>query len=401
MLCQLSIINASQKTRVKIIDILSPPVTVGIITSQNIEKFSDIAKKDPELLPVITLGKTNDGKLYALNHHDVILGCKKAGPSIITEINVEIKENCTGSDDILIKHVREITSNELFNPVSIYETIDFLEEKMQKNRKDILELLHLNRTIYEKLILSGINNHISEESVKRLQKITASLSARNLLSSMIAVPPYVLSKISRLESVKQQLLILDEIQYDLEHMSDGKFAWHTSEQLDHMIKSNRQEENHEENKREESIVAITTKTKDVGKNEKKSKSTKEEKQNQTKTNQPVNKETETIKKSIPNMIIIPNQKTGKPQILVNKRTGAVSQIEKSDNNSIIKTTSVGIKSLYSIPFDVTKHLEFDDEEYDNTIRHKNFENVRDLEKFLKMFPTSNGQSKLTLFWSSA
>ncbi|WP_316504781.1 hypothetical protein [Nitrosopumilus sp.] len=398
----MSIISSSQKTKVKIIDILSPPVAVGIITSPNIEKFSDIAKKDPELLPVIALAKTNDGKLYALNHHDVILGCKKAGPGVITEIHVEIiPENCMGSDDILIKHVREITSNELFNPISIYETIDFLEEKMQKNRKDILELLHLNGTIYEKLILSGINNHISEESVQRLQKITASLSARNLLPSMIVVPPYVLSKISRLESVKEQLLILDEIQYDLEHMSDSRFAWHTPEQIDHMIKSNRQEASHEENKREESTVATPTKTKDVGKNEKKSKSTKEEKQNQTKTHQPVNKETETIKKSIPNMIIIPDQKTGKPQMLVNKRTCTVSQIEKSDNHSIIKTTSVGTKSLYSIPFDVTRHLEFDDDEYDNTIRHKNFENVRDLQKFLKMFPTSNGQSKLTLFWSSA
>ena len=381
---------------------MSPPVTVGIATSQNIEKFSDMAKKDPELLPVITLGKTNDGKLYALNHHDVILGCKKAGPNVITEINVEIiQDNCIGSDDILIKHVREITSNEMFNPISIYETIDFLEEKMQKNRKDILELLHLNGTIYEKLILSGINNHISEESVQRLQKITTRLSTRNLLPSMIVVPPYVLSKISRLESVKEQLLILDEIQYDLEQMSDGRFAWHTPEQLDHMIKSNRQEASHEEYKREKSIVATPTKTKDIGKNEKKLKSAKEDKQNQTKTNLPENKETEIIKKSIPNMIVIPDQKTGKPQMLVNKRTGRVSQIEKSDNHSIIKTASVGTKSLYSIPLDVTRHLEFDGEEYDNTIRHKNFENVQDLQKFLKMFPASNAQHKLTLFWSSA
>lgn len=399
MLCKLSIIT-SQKTRVKLIDILSPPVSVGIITNQNIEKFAEIAKKDPELLPVVTLGTTNDGKLYALNHHDVLLGCKKVGPSTITEINVEIKENCIGSDDVLIKHVRKIISNELFNPISIYDVVDFLEEKIQKSRKEILELIHLNGTIYEKLILSGINNHISEESVQRLQNITSSLSARNLLPSMIAVPPYVLSKISRLESSEQQILILDEIQYDLKHMNDGKFAWHTPEQIDHMIKSNRQEASHEENKREESTVANMTKTRDVGKNQSNSQSMKE-KQDQTKANQTVNEETETLKKSIPNMIIIPDQKIGKPAMLVNKRTGAVSQIEKSDNQSIIKATSVGTKSLYSIPLDVVRHLEFDDEEYDNTIRHRNFENVGDLQKFLKMFPTYDGPSKLTLFWSSA
>ena len=89
-----------------------------------------------------------------------------------------------------------------------------------------------------------------------------------------------------------------------------------------------------------------------------------------------------MKKSIPNMIIIPDEKTGKPQILVNKRTGVVSKIEPSDNHNIIKTASVGTKSLYSIPLDVTKHLEFDKFQ----IKNKNFESPRQLIDALKTFP---------------
>ena len=132
------------------------------------------------------------------------------------------------------------------------------------------------------------------------------------------------------------------------------FAWTTPEQIDSMIKYIRQDATHEENNREESTVANMTKTKDIGMPEKKSE--KEKNKDEKPQTKKIDPETLAVKKSIPNMIIIPDEKTGKPQILVNKRTGAVSKVEPSDNNSIIKTVSVGTKSLYSIPLDVTKHL---------------------------------------------
>ena len=127
-----------RQSKVKIIEILLPPVSVGITTNQNIEKFAEIAKNNPQLLPKVTLVTTSNGKLYAITHHDVILGCKKAGPNIISEIDCEIRDDCMNLADILVSHVREITTNEMFNPISIYETIDFLEENLQKSKKDIL-----------------------------------------------------------------------------------------------------------------------------------------------------------------------------------------------------------------------------------------------------------------------
>ena len=92
------------------------------------------------------------------------------------------------------------------------------------------------------------------------------------------------------------------------------------------------------------------------------------------------------------MIIIPDENTGKPAMLVNKKTGVVSMIEKSDHKDIIKTFSVGTKLLYSIPLDVTKHLQFDESQ----IKHKNFDTPRQLIAALKMFPKD---TKLSVFWN--
>ena len=391
------------KIKVKISEIHSPAVSVGICTISNIEKFAEIARNNPESLPAIKMARA-DGKLYAINHHDVILGCRQAGPSIISEIDGVIitddgddKHSCKGSPDILLEHFKEILENEVFNPVSIFDSIYYLQEKLQLEKQDILEMLHINRTPFEKIILSKNNNHISAKSVEQLQLIVNQLSCRkNLIPSQVCVPLYVISKISRLEEESHQLQLISHIQSDLDAMSDGTFAWTTPEQIESMIKYIRQDATHEENNREESTIANMTRTEDVGKAKKK-KSEKEESKENKKNNakaKKIDSETLTVKKSIPNMIIIPDEKTGKPQILVNKRTGAVSKIVPTDNHTIIKTDSVGTKPLYSIPLDVTKHLEFDKSQ----INHRNFESSEQLAGTLDSFPKN---VKLSVFWSVA
>ena len=382
------------KTKVKISEIFSPAVNVGICTLSNIDKFADIARNNPMSLPKIKLLKV-DGKLYAINHHDVMLGCRKAGPDVISEINGIIidDDSCKGSPDILLAHFKEILENEVFNPVSIFDSIYYLQEKLQLQKQDILEMLHINKTPFEKIILSKNNNHISAKSIEQLQLIVNQLSQRkNLMPSQVCVPLYVISRISRLDEESHQLQLISQIHSDLDAMSDYSFAWTTPEQIDSMIKYIRQDATHEENNREESTVAKMTKTKDVGRSEKKSK---KENNNAKPQTENLDSETLTVKKSIPNMIIIPDEKTSKPQILANKRTGAISKIEPSDNHSIIKTASVGTKSLYSIPLDVTKHLEFDESQ----IKHKNFGSPRQLIDTLSgMLPKD---AKLTVFWSVA
>ena len=369
---------------------MSPSVSVGICTQANIDKFAAIARNNPESLPEIKLARV-DGKLYAINHHDVILGCMQAGPSVISEINgIITDDNCKGSPGILLAHFKEILENEVFNPVSIFDSIYYLEEKLQLQKQDILEMLHISGTPFEKIILSKNNNSISAKSIEQLQIIVSQLSQRkNLVPSQVCIPLYVISKISRLDEESHQLQLISQIHSDLDAMSNGSFAWTTPEQIDSMIRYIRQDATHEENNREESTTANMTKTTDVGKSEKISEKDNKDKKPQT---EKTDSETLTVKKSIPNMIIIPDEKTGKPQILVNKRTGAVSKIVPSDNHNIIKTASVGTKPLYSIPLDVTKHLEFDKSQ----IRHKNFESSGLLIDALKMFPKN---SKLSVFWS--
>ena len=410
------------KIKVKISEILSPAISVGICTISNINKFAEIARNNPKLLPEIKLARV-DGKLYAINHHDVLLGCMQAGPSVISEVNGVIADNgsCKGSTDILLAHFKEILENEVLNPMSIFDGMYYLEEKLQIQKQDILELLHVSGTPFEKIILSKNNNPLSAKSIKQLHLIVTQLSQRkNLVPSQVCVPLYVISRISRLDEELHQLQLISQIHSDLDAMSDGSFAWTTPEQIDSMIKYIRQDATHEENNREESIIAIPTKIENVGKkltskkpeSEKESKNKKQEEQLSAKSNpkqnhdgddirknsnsksEKIDGETMTVKKSIPNMIIIPDEKTGKPQILVNKRTGGVSKIEPTDNNSIIKTSSVGTKSLYSIPLDVTRHLDFDKSQ----IKHKNFESSRHLIDALGMFPKD---SKLSVFWSVA
>ena len=98
------------------------------------------------------------------------------------------------------------------------------------------------------------------------------------------------------------------------------------------------------------------------------------------------------------MVIIPDEK-GNPDILVNKKTGAVCKIEPSEYKDIIKTTGIDSKSLYSIPMQVMVHLEFDESNNEDAIRYKNFDTVNDLESFLRRF--QNKSSKLSLFWNAA
>jgi len=399
-------VQPAQISMVNISDILSPPVSCAISTHSNMEKFAELAKTSSESLPIIKLGRTDDGKLYAINHHDVILGCKRAGPSVISKIHAIIIEEFAGSPDVLVAHFREIIGNESLNTVSIYDAINYIQEKLQVDKKEALKLLWLHDTPYEKLILSKMNNYISYHSIEKLQGIVDKLSERkNIIPSQIAVPSYVLSKISRIQQEREQLQLISEIQVDLETMPDGKFSWTTPEQIDTMIKFNRQEAAREENNREKSVIAISTRTKDVGKPSEKTKTT--ENNNHSDNSQKnksqsrdalVDRDTKMVQKSIPNMIIIPDEKTGKPDLLVNKKTGAVSKIEPSENKDIIKTASVGSKQLYSIPIDVASHLELDDS--NNITRHKNFDHIPNLEKFLKTFP-KDGPVKLSLFWSVA
>jgi len=380
------------KIKVKISEIFSPAVSVGICTKSNIDKFAEIARNNSESLPEIKLARV-DGKFYAINHHDVILGCRQAGPSVISEINAIITDDdYKGSPDILLAHFKEILQNEVFDPMSIFDSIYYLQEKLQLQKQDILEMLHISKTPFEKIILSKNNNRLSAKSINQLQLIVNQLSQRkNLVPSQVCVPLYVISKISRLEDESHQLQLISQIHSDLNAMSDGTFAWTTPEQIDSMIKYIKQDATHEENNREESTVADMTKTKDVG-NTEGGKSEKESKDNHPQAKK-INSETITVKKSIPNMIIIIDEKTGKPNILVNKRTGAVSKIVPTDNHSIIKISSVGTKSLYSIPLDVTSHLEFDESQ----TKHKNFESPKQLIDSLKTFPRN---AKLSVFWSA-
>lgn len=112
-------------------------------------------------------------------------------------------------------------------------------------------------------------------------------------------------------------------------------------------------------------------------------------------------------KSIPNMIIIPNEKDGSPKLLVDKSTGRVARIENNQNHkfdSIIKISSTPSKKLYAMPFSVAEHLGINYETKvqggsNNSVHHKNFDTITELSRFINKIP--NTQNKCTLFWDGA
>ena len=162
----------------------------------------------------------------------------QAGLDVISEINgIITDDDCKGSTDILLAHFREILENEVFNPMSIFDSVDYLKEKMQLQKQDILEMLHISGTPFGKIILSKNNNHLSAKSIKQLQLVVNQLSQRkNLVPSQVCVPLYVISRISRFNEELHQLQLISLIHSDLDAMSDNSFAWTTPEQIDSMIR---------------------------------------------------------------------------------------------------------------------------------------------------------------------
>ncbi len=95
--------SSSQKTFVKVSDILLPPVQGTIPNRHVIEKFAEILRNDPNRLPTIKIGQVNN-KLYAVNNLDVLQGCKKT--NVIEQIPGKIT-NYSSLSEIIIEHIKE------------------------------------------------------------------------------------------------------------------------------------------------------------------------------------------------------------------------------------------------------------------------------------------------------
>ena len=275
--------SSSQKTFVKISDILLPPIQCTISNRHMIEKFAEIAKNNPKSLPTIKLGQVNN-KLYAINNLDMLQGCKKI--NVIEQFPVEIT-NYSSLSEIIIEHINESLNEQLLNPLSLFDAIDLLQEKgIDKNQ--ILEKVWLNDTPYEKIIKLD-DSHISNKSIEQLQIIVNKLSERRLSLSAIQIPIYVILKISRIEKEEHQLTLINQIDVMLSNIPNGKFAWPTPEQIDTLysfIKSSSYDEEKESD------------------DKKKSKSKKKEDKQKTNSEEKENSEEESIEEySIPQSVL--------------------------------------------------------------------------------------------------
>ena len=363
---------------------------VGIVMESSIQKYASMKTED---LPVVRLGRVN-GNVYAINHYDVILGCTQSKKNV--RCIIEEYENIS---DVMIQHFRDVMSNDVINTPLIYSSVDSLQERLKTDKLSVLKILGIEKNQYTRL-LNNTTNNISEAAISKLEGIVNELSKRKGLTAIQAsMPIYMLEKISRISDVNQQLKLIQFIESDLQQINDAKFCWMTPEQIESILQLVRQDATRTENKREDSVVGDFVEMEDIGKKpEEKNQTSTTTKDNNTKetpkkntSNQkskPISQKTKQIIDTIPNMVVIPDEK-GQPEYLVDKKNGAVTKVDSKATKGIIKTEQVPSKRLYSIPMDVSKFLGMGNGDGDgsnnsssiSTIRHKNISGIDSLKSF--------------------
>ena len=387
---------------------------VSIVMESSIQRYSSMKTED---LPTVRLGRVNE-KIYAINHYDVILGCIQSKKNVLCII--EEYENIS---DVMVQHFRDVISNDVINTPLIYSSVDSLQEKLKTDKLSVLKILGIEKNQYTRLLTT--TNNISEAAISKLEEIVTELSKRKGLTAIQAsIPIYMLEKISRISDVKQQLQLIQIIESDLQTINDARFFWMTPEQIDSILQLVRQDATRTENKREDSTVAEFVDLEDIGKKpeEEKSPTTVTSKNNNTtkenskekrdnQKSKPVSQKTRQIIDTIPNMLVIPDER-GQPNYLVDKKNGAVTKVDTKTTKGIIKTEHMPSKRLYSIPLDVAKFLrmgenEEDDDDSNNnngknnnrisTIRHKNISGTDSLKSFVKS--QKDQTQRYTIFWN--
>jgi len=395
---------------------------IGIVMETNILKYSSMKTQD---LPIVRLGKVND-KLYVINHYDVVLGCKQSKKNI--RCTIEEYNKVSG---VLVQHFKDIMSNDIINTPRIYSSVDSLQERLKTDKESVLKILGIDKNQYTRL-LTATSSNMSEAAISKLEELVTELSKRKGLTAIQAsIPVYMLEKISRISDVKQQLKLIQIIESDLQSMSDARFFWMTPEQIDSVLQLIRQDATRVENKRQESTVAEFVELEEIGKISKEKKpssmsiatstaanngddDTAKEKPNNCKDNPKkpaMPQKTKQIIDTIPNMVIIPDAR-GHPDLLVDKKSGAVTRLDTKANKEIIKSEQIPSKRLYSIPMDVVRFLGMDEDIYGtgnnnsssnssnstSAIRHKNISGANGLKSFIQS--QKDQTQRYTIFWNA-
>ncbi|MDH3764187.1 MAG: hypothetical protein OER82_00050 [Nitrosopumilus sp.] len=416
-------VNVSQLQTIEPGSITLLSENIGIVMESSVQGYASMKTKD---IPTVRLGRVN-GKSYAINHYDVILGCMQSKKNV--RCIIEEYENIS---DVMVQHFRDVMSNDVINTPRIYSSVDSLQERLKTDKESVLKILGIDKNQYARLLTAASN--MSEAAISQLEELVMQLSKRKGLTAIQAsVPVYMLEKISRISDVKQQLKLIQIIEYDLHSTSDGRFFWMTPEQIDSILQLVRQDATHAENKREESTVAEFVDLEEIGKkpDEKKKKQssssattetssaasadsnddddcTSKQKQGQGKTNpkkkSTMSQKTRQIIDSIPNMLVIPDE-NGQPDILVDKKSGAVTRLDTKASKGIIKSEQIPSKRLYSIPLDVAKFLGMGDHDDSSSsssttsaIRHKNISGTEALKSFVES--QKDQTQRYTIFWNA-
>ena len=368
-------------TTVKLSQLSDLPKCATVFSRLDVARYEKIARSSPNELFPIQIGRIGN-KMYPISKLCVVDACKNVG---LNEIKAYV-EDYDSKHDLLVAHVRLHSAEEPINPLAIRSMVD--EMGIQNvDSVTALKTLFLKDTAYAKIMTS----QITEQAINELQKLVDEMSSR-LSSRNLVCPIYIILQIGKLDESLQSQGV-SEIRGVTLLESDYRFIWPTPDQAE-MILSNIKPS---KNQKPAEIATISDEIANtrgyVNKKNKLKHGSLSKKIENPKSK--VDADTKTLLKQSKDVIIITDEKDGKPNYIVNVKSHAVQKIKKTDDNKSFTLYGDVGKNVFTMPNDVAVHHNVEH----CILHHKNSTSSDIIVSQLKKLDKKSGL-KLTLFWST-
>ena len=368
-------------TSVKLSQLSDLPKCATVFSKLDVARYEKIARSCPKELFPIRVGRVGN-KMYPISQLYVVTACKNVG---LHEIKAYV-EDYDSKHDLLVAHVRLHSSEEPLNPLAIRSMVDEMGIK-NMDSTTALKALFLQDTAYAKIMTS----QITEQAINELQKLVDELSSR-LSTRNLVCPIYIILQIGKLQP-DLQLQAVSEIRCITLLESDYRFIWPTPDQIE-MILSNMTPS---KNQKPAELAAISDEIADTGEHvsKKNISENRGSSKKTTKTKPKANADTKTLLRQSKDVVIITDEKDGKPNYIVNVKSHTVQKVKKTDDNkSFILYGDLG-KNIYTLPNDVAAYHSVER----CILHHKSSSKTDTIASQLKKLDGKSGL-KLTLFWST-
>lgn len=210
--------------RISCADLSDLPVKVRDVDGRMADMIAAWGRQDAAQFVSVFVAKTGSSS-YAINDFEVIEGLRRAG---VRTVQARVLDHCDTVGEIIMEHIRACLFQCTINPLKMRG--DSLA-KHGVNRTDLGKMLKVNR---HHELARVVDCSISNEARYVLQKMVDQISKK---WHMISVPPYYITKISKITGCEQS-----EAAGDLSNVTlcslgrSNTFSWLSVVQVDTIIR---------------------------------------------------------------------------------------------------------------------------------------------------------------------